>query len=45
VISTRRNGGALLDGVTARGAMLLDVPRQAAPPSAMRSAWPAGLGD
>jgi hypothetical protein len=38
VISTRRNGGAVLDSVTARGAMLLDVPRQTAPPSAMSSA-------
>jgi hypothetical protein len=38
LISTRRNGGAVLHSITTRGAMLLDAPPQSGPSGALRSA-------
>ncbi len=38
LINTRRNGSAVLHSITARGAMLLDAPRQYGPSGALRSA-------
>jgi DNA-binding transcriptional ArsR family regulator len=38
LISTRRNGSAVLHSITTRGATLLDAPRQTGPAGALRSA-------